>query len=103
MLTKNSTIGVGVLMRRAAAAPIKPAGRADRLRPLGTVHDPLTIAKRCLVKPVLAADLVSSLAAGDDGFFYFRLARRASDVCIELLTILSLKRFEAHRRLNIDV
>jgi hypothetical protein len=69
MLTKNSTIGVGVLMRRAAAAPIKPAGRADRLKPLGTVHDPLTIAKRCLVKPSLAADLVSSLAAGDDSCF----------------------------------
>ena len=69
MLTKNSTIGVGVLMRRAAAAPIKSAGRADRLRPLGTVHDPFTIAKRCLVKPVLAAGLVSSLAAGEDIFF----------------------------------
>src|SRR5580704_16218401 len=34
-----------------------------------TVHDPLTIAKRCLVKPSLAADLVSSLAAGDDSCF----------------------------------
>jgi hypothetical protein len=39
------------------------------LRFLGTVHDPLTIAKRCLVKPSLAADLVSSLAAGDDSCF----------------------------------